>query len=110
MPKGNARHCLPVALLIGFCCSAQAATSLGSLTDSAGTPLVQLSNCTTSPCLQGVAYAAGYLAGCQVRNSCMCTLCRLMASVANSVLAPRSDLYAYVRKYVSSRSVIMLAG
>ncbi|DBA89542.1 TPA: hypothetical protein ACH3X2_004451 [Trebouxia sp. C0005] len=62
----NAKHCLPVALLIGFCCGAQAATSLGSLTDSAGTPLVQSSNCTTSPCLQGVAYAAGYLAGCQV--------------------------------------------
>ncbi|KAL0048253.1 hypothetical protein WJX82_011189 [Trebouxia sp. C0006] len=66
MLKVNAIHCLSAALLIGFCCSAQAATSLGSLTDSAGTPLVQLSNCTTSPCLQGVAYAAGYLAGCQV--------------------------------------------
>jgi len=52
MLKVNAIHCLSAALLIGFCCSAQAATSLGSLTDSAGTPLVQLSNCTTSPCLQ----------------------------------------------------------
>jgi len=54
---------------------------------------VQLSNCTTSPCLQGVAYAAGYLAGCQVRKNCMFTLCRLVAIMGNSVLAPPSALY-----------------
>ena len=105
MLKVNAKHCLPVALLIGFCCSAQAATSVGSLTDSAGTPLAQLSNCTSSPCLQGVAYAVGYLAGCQVRKICMFTLCRLVATLVNSVLAPPSALYAYVRTYLRCRSL-----
>ncbi len=107
MLKVNAIHCLSAALLIGFCCSAQAATSLGSLTDSAGTPLVQLSNCTTSPCLQGVAYAAGYLAGCQARKIRMFTLCRLVATVANSVLAPPSALYTCTSL---KKSVIILAG
>lgn len=46
--------------------AAHAATQLASLTDSAGQPLVQASGCSSAPCLQGVAYAAGYLAGCQV--------------------------------------------
>lgn len=55
-----------LAVFLPFCCTALAATSLGSLTDSAGQPLVQASSCTLSPCLQGVAYGAGYLAGCQV--------------------------------------------
>nr|QOL01283.1 putative extracellular protein TR9_084 [Trebouxia lynnae] len=56
---------LLVALLV--CChAAQAATSVGALVDSAGQPLVQASSCASTPCLQGVAYAAGYLAGCQV--------------------------------------------
>lgn len=45
-----------------------AATSLASLTNTAGQPLVQASSCSSTPCLQGVAYAAGYLAGCQVTN------------------------------------------
>ena len=61
----NLKETLLVAFLV---CShaAQAATSLGSLTDSAGQPLVQTSSCSSTPCLQGVAYAAGYLSGCQV--------------------------------------------
>ena len=62
-----------VAVLLPFCCTALAATSLGSLTDSltdsAGQSLVQASSCTLTPCLQGVAYGAGYLAGCQASLS-----------------------------------------
>ena len=58
-----------IAVLLPFFCSALAATSLGSLTDSAGQSLVQASSCTLTPCLQGVAYGAGYLAGCQASLS-----------------------------------------
>ncbi len=74
MVSFSAKYCLPAVLLVAFCCSAEAATSLGSLTDSAGTPLVQSSNCTSTPCLQGVAYAAGYLSGCQVQASARLTV------------------------------------
>ncbi|KAL3132781.1 hypothetical protein ABBQ38_006710 [Trebouxia sp. C0009 RCD-2024] len=55
-----------LAVLVSFCCTPVVAASLGSLTDSAGLPLVQASSCTLKPCIQGVAYGAGYLAGCQV--------------------------------------------
>ena len=34
---------------------------------STATRLVGSRACSAEPCLQGVAYAAGYLAGCQVR-------------------------------------------
>ena len=57
-----------LAAVLACCYTARAATSLGSLTDSAGQPLVQASSCTLPPCLQGVAYGAGYLAGCQVQQ------------------------------------------
>lgn len=60
-------HALCAFVLVSLGCSVEGATSINDLRDTAGNALVQASSCNTSPCLQGVAYAAGYLAGCQVR-------------------------------------------
>ena len=64
--SGSARA-IWATLLVSLCFRAKGATNINDLRDSAGNALVKASSCTTSPCLQGVAYAAGYLAGCQVR-------------------------------------------
>lgn len=75
-----------LAVLVSFCCTPLAATSLGSLTDSAGHPLVQASSCTLTPCIQGVAYGAGYLAGCQASLSrCLHTADLVLACCASCV-------------------------